>query len=304
MTIQQLLYAIEIEQTGSINIAAANLHTSQSNLSMAIKELEKKIGYPIFKRTNKGTILTNEGGEFLTHAKRVIFEYERLNETCLKKTSEAAIELKISSQHYAFLNEAFIIFLAQNPNSNYNCIIKETTTDKIIKDVYRKNCDVAFIVLSDYNRNILKEIFKKKNIVFNVLDMPAPHVFLNKNHPLAKTNSIHLDELDDYPNIIFDQDNNSVLAEEPIIQDNHRKTIYVNDRGTCMGFIGKSSAYNIGTGYLSKEMKDSGVVAIPLKDCSLKQEIACIHLKDYRPSRYVKQFINIVNDLLQNNSLT
>ncbi len=41
MTLQQLRYLIAIAEYGSINAAAQNLYASQSNLSTAVKDLEK-----------------------------------------------------------------------------------------------------------------------------------------------------------------------------------------------------------------------------------------------------------------------
>ena len=46
MTLQQLRYLIAISEHGSINAAAQSLYISQSNLSTAIKELERELGQP------------------------------------------------------------------------------------------------------------------------------------------------------------------------------------------------------------------------------------------------------------------
>lgn len=44
MRIEQLLYMIEINQTGSISLAAEKLHVSQPNISQAIVSLEEELG--------------------------------------------------------------------------------------------------------------------------------------------------------------------------------------------------------------------------------------------------------------------
>ncbi len=51
MTLQQLKYILSIEKNGSLSKAASELFVSQSTLSNAIKELEKDIGFSIFKRS-------------------------------------------------------------------------------------------------------------------------------------------------------------------------------------------------------------------------------------------------------------
>ncbi|MBQ1449330.1 MAG: LysR family transcriptional regulator, partial [Eggerthellaceae bacterium] len=65
MTLQQLRYLIAISEHGSINAAAQSLYVSQSNLSTAIKELERELGITIFTRTNRGATLTNDATELL-----------------------------------------------------------------------------------------------------------------------------------------------------------------------------------------------------------------------------------------------
>ena len=66
-----LNYALEIERAGSITQAAQNLYMAQPNLSKAIKELEREVGFPIFKRTATGVKPTEEGSEFLYYARNI-----------------------------------------------------------------------------------------------------------------------------------------------------------------------------------------------------------------------------------------
>ena len=64
MTLTQLRYIIAIADTGSMNEAAKSLFISQPSLSLAVKELEKEIGTELFKRSNRGVSVTQEGMEF------------------------------------------------------------------------------------------------------------------------------------------------------------------------------------------------------------------------------------------------
>ena len=47
-------------------------YIAQPSLTSAIKELENELGITIFKRTNKGILLSAEGEEFLGYARQVI----------------------------------------------------------------------------------------------------------------------------------------------------------------------------------------------------------------------------------------
>ena len=75
MTLQQVLYALTIEEYGSMNKASEKLHIVQPTLTSAIQELEKEIGFTIFLRTHKGVIPTPEGVEFLSDIKNFYRHY-------------------------------------------------------------------------------------------------------------------------------------------------------------------------------------------------------------------------------------
>lgn len=70
MNILHLKYAVEVANAGSISKAAEVLYMNQPNLSRAIKELEDSLGITIFDRTAKGMLVTPDGREFLSYAKK------------------------------------------------------------------------------------------------------------------------------------------------------------------------------------------------------------------------------------------
>ena len=68
----QLKYIVTVAAAGTISEAAKQLYIAQPSLTSAIKELENELGITIFKRTNKGILLSAEGEEFLGYARQVI----------------------------------------------------------------------------------------------------------------------------------------------------------------------------------------------------------------------------------------
>ena len=76
MTLQQLHYVITITEKGSFNKASEVLYIAQPSLTGAVQELEKELGIIIFNRTRKGVSLTNDGVEFINHARQLYQQYE------------------------------------------------------------------------------------------------------------------------------------------------------------------------------------------------------------------------------------
>jgi DNA-binding transcriptional LysR family regulator len=59
-----------VADTGSMNKAALELNTVQSNVTARIKALEDEVGFTLFERTNRGVTLTAAGRRLLPYATR------------------------------------------------------------------------------------------------------------------------------------------------------------------------------------------------------------------------------------------
>src|ERR1700754_2795796 len=60
-----------VARHGSMNRAAAELHTVQSNVTARIRALEEQIGTELFQRTSRGVVLTAAGQRLLPYASRI-----------------------------------------------------------------------------------------------------------------------------------------------------------------------------------------------------------------------------------------
>ena len=83
MNINQIRYVLKVAASSSMREAATDLYISQPALSASIRELEEELGILIFERSNKGVSVTEEGREFLVYAKKVVSQYEVLEERYL-----------------------------------------------------------------------------------------------------------------------------------------------------------------------------------------------------------------------------
>ena len=107
MTLQQLKYAIETADKGSMSEAAKSLFVAQPSLSNAIKELENEIHMTIFIRSNKGIIISPEGKEFLGYARQIIEQSNLLEERYISEKKKKT-KFCVSTQHYSFAVNAFV----------------------------------------------------------------------------------------------------------------------------------------------------------------------------------------------------
>ena len=264
MTLQQLRFLIAVAEAGSINAAAQHLYTAQSNISSAIKSLEKETGLTIFTRSNRGVMLTNDGTELLGYARQVVEQADML-EARYSQGGTPQSRLAISAQHYAFGVEAFISVVEACEDEKFEFTMRETTTAQIIDDVRAFRSEIGILYLDEFNERVLERAFTEARVTFHPLFEANVHVFMGRNNPLAGRSEIALEELTPYTRYSFEQgtSNSFYYSEEPLSYIPCARNIRVSDRGTLTNLLVTSNGYALSTGVLSNEMQ-SGIVSIPL----------------------------------------
>ena len=194
MTLTQIHYVITIAETKSMNKAAELLYVAQPSLTNAIKELEKELGITLFFRSGKGVTLTNDGAEFLLHARQIYGEYENVMEK-YGKNGNYKKKFGVSTQHYSFAVKAFVDMAKEFDMSKYEFAIRETRTAEVISDVSTLKSEIGVLYLSDYNRKAIQKLLKTANLEFHHLIECQAYVYLWKHHPLAGEASISFEQL-------------------------------------------------------------------------------------------------------------
>lgn len=267
MTLMQFHYIITISETGSLNKAAELLYVSQPSLTNAVKELERELGITIFNRSGKGVTLTNDGTEFLLHAKQIYGQYESVMEKYGKGGSYKK-KFAVSTQHYSFAVKAFVDMVKQFDMLKYEFAIRETRTGEVISDVSKMKSEIGVLYLSDFNRKSMLKLLSSANLEFHHLINCQAYVYMWKNHPLAHESSISFSQLDEYPCLSFEQGDNGTFyfAEEILSTNEYSRTIKANDRATMLNLMVGLNGYTLCSGIICEELNGSDYIAIPFRD--------------------------------------
>ena len=144
MTLQQIHYALTIEECGSMNKAAEKLFMVQSALTASMKELEKEVGITIFVRGPKGVTPTPEGREFLNDIRGLEGHYCTLVH---KYEGDGNYKRKfaVSTQHYSFAVNAFIKMAKQYDVNEFDFAVRETRTRDVIEDVGSLRSEIGIL---------------------------------------------------------------------------------------------------------------------------------------------------------------
>ena len=125
MTITQVRYVCEIAKCGSMTKAANKFYISQPALSEQMKSLEAELGCALFRRTARGTELTEAGVRFCRDAEPVIRAWEKL-----ERSSAALKEMPWGTARIGFglrarsngLFEPIVSFVDGYPDLSFSMI--------------------------------------------------------------------------------------------------------------------------------------------------------------------------------------
>ena len=277
MTLTQLRYIIAIADTGSMNEAAKSLFISQPSLSLAVKELEKEIGTRLFKRSNRGVSVTQEGMEFLSYARQVVEQYQLMESRYIEKKNIKK-KFGVSMQHYTFAVNAFVEMVKQFGMDEYEFAVRETKTYEVIKDVKDFHSEIGILYLNEFNKKVLSKMLQESGLEFHPLLECGIYVYMWKGHPLADKEEITIEELittgevaenigsDDAEKLIADvkqkvaKDNLSSPSEIKQAIEESAKDLNINlsdaDRAKIQSLMDKISGLDLNVSQLKSQAKD------------------------------------------------
>lgn len=303
MTFLQIKYALAIADAGAMSRAAEQLFVSQSTLTSAIQQLESEVGIAIFQRTSRGVLVTNEGQEFLRHIRQIQEQYALIEHKYIDH-KEIKQKFGVSSQHYSFVDKAFVEMVKKLDSRQFEFALRETRTQQVIQDVGELHSEVGILFLSDFNRRIITRMLKEQGLEFHKLIGCSAYVYLWRKHPLAGRARISFQDLQPYPCLAFEQGPQSslYLAEEILAEKEYPRLIYASDRATMLNLMVGVQGYTLCSGIICEELNGSEFVAVPYAEDAENQnsemEIGYITKQGYQLSDVGTLFLQEIRSYL------
>ncbi len=164
MDFQDLIYFKTAAEEKNISRAAEKLFISQPALSRTISRLEKQMGYPLFDRQQYGISLTEEGKQFLKHAKKILQLKADMDNEMSGITDGKTGRLYLGISHFFsdfLLPKALPEFRRRFPKAEI--IVNTQTSSKLEKMIENGNLDVAVLVENSPNPNLMfQELFYER----------------------------------------------------------------------------------------------------------------------------------------------
>ena len=283
MNIQQLRYVVAIANSGTFREAAEKMYVSQPSLSISVRDLEKELGFKIFRRTSSGTLLTRRGMGF------DIFQNQYAN------PEEEKDEFSIASQHYDFLPPTITAFSERYPDYK-NFRIFESTTVQILDEVAQGHSEIGIIYLNNQNKKGIMQRVEKLGLEVIELIPFHTHIYLREGHPLAQKEELVMEDLEDLPTVRFTQEKDEYLyySENFVDTSASSQMFNVTDRATLNGILERTDAYATGSGFLDSDSVN-GITVIRLKD-NLDNRMVYVKREEVELSQAGTLFVEVMQE--------
>ena len=294
MNIQQLRYVVAIANSGTFREAAEKMYVSQPSLSISVRDLEKELGFKIFRRTSSGTFLTRRGMEFYEKAQELVKGFD-VFQNQYANPEEEKDEFSIASQHYDFLPPTITAFSQQYPDYK-NFRIFESTTVQILDEVAQGHSEIGIIYLNNQNQKGIMQRVEKLGLEVIELIPFQTHIYLREGHPLAKKKELVMENLVDLPTVRFTQEKDEYLyySENFVDTSASSQMFNVTDRATLNGILERTNAYATGSGFLDSDSVN-GITVIPLND-NLNNRMVYVKREEVDLSQAGTLFVEVMQE--------
>ncbi|VLD57022.1 LysR family transcriptional regulator [Streptococcus pneumoniae] len=294
MNIQQLRYVVAIANSGTFREAAEKMYVSQPSLSISVRDLEKELGFKIFRRTSSGTFLTRRGMEFYEKSQELVKGFD-IFQNQYANPEEEKDEFSVASQHYDFLPPTITAF-SERYTDYKNFRIFESTTVQILDEVAQGHSEIGIIYLNNQNKKGIMQRVEKLGLEVIELIPFHTHIYLREGHPLAQKEELVMKDLADLPTVRFTQEKDEYLyySENFVDTSASSQMFNVTDRATLNGILERTDAYATGSGFLDSDSVN-GITVIRLKD-NLDNRMVYVKREEVELSQAGTLFVEVMQE--------
>lgn len=180
--------AVAVLQTASFSRAASVVGVTQSAITKSVADLERQLGFPIFHRTSRGALPTEQGREFLDRASRLMADFVDLLEAGSKSQDPYRGVLRIGI-FPAALEWMFTDALASLVRKRPSVRLQITTgaSERGLQLLSRGDIDIALGVVNSFRA--------WPEFACADLSRLSAHCFVRRGHPLLALDEVTHDDI-------------------------------------------------------------------------------------------------------------
>lgn len=286
MNLQHLKYMTEVERTGSVTKAAANLFMGQPNLSKAIKEVETEIGITVFRRSAKGVYPTPEGAEFLVRAAAVLAEMEKLEAVYKQDSVPERFTFCVPKAEYVLRLAAELA--KKLPDTDIECITADffAAVSRLSDGI----CSIAAVRCSKSSGDFFIALANEKKLRFEPIASSEYVLLTSEKSPIANMDNVTTTALASLARISY----NDVSPELPC-----SRNVMLDDISDCLELLSElSDSYMVSAPLTNDKLDRYGLLSKKYPASGYTDYI--LYPQGYKPDEYTNEFVNTLKRIITN----
>ena len=288
LTLRQMEIFLNVVREGHLTNVAKGMGLSQSAISMAIKELEKILGNPLFDRINKKLILNEMGRSFQKEIAPIIKKINDIEYEFKNTVNKGMVRVGASTTVVDYMMPP-IICSYMNNYPDVKVALKEGNTKNIVELIKEGKLDVGFIEGMVNDSDIIKEIIGIDELVVVTTDTElSKECFIDS---IQSRKWVLREEGSGTREVFLDYVKDKVDHINIFLELGHTesiKSLLMNHQ--CLTCISKIAVRN--------EIETDKLIRIPLKNFECKRHFFMIYHKDKYKSELFEKFVYFTKSMM------
>ena len=193
----------------------------------------------------------------------------------------------VSGQHYLFNVQTFAHTVLALGGDAYAYALRDRTTQG----------DLGVLFQTSATADEVNAALDAAGLEFVELIQSAPRVALPKSHPMVNAASLSLEDMEDFPYLYFEQDEDSpvAFAEEALASVPRAKSIACTDRASLSELIVALNGYTVTSGILVGISDGAGLNTVPL-DTDVKLHLGYVVRKGEELGDIGQRFVDTLKN--------
>jgi len=278
---------LKVAELESFTRAAAELHVSQSALTVQVKQLEDELGVLLFDRNKRGVAITAAGRDLLGPLQRLVLDTEAIVSYARDISAVRTGNISIAALPTIAANllpRAMHAFLKTSPEVRIT--VRDVVADTVRELVAKRVVDFG---LGTANR-------QDKDIQAKALYQDRLAAFLPAAHTLAKQAEITLRELAECELILPNRESSvrrmveTAMVRERIAMALRHETNYMP---TALGMVRRGLGVAI-LPELAADGNSKDVVRVPIQRPAMSRQISLLQRTDRTLSPAAERFVQVL----------
>ncbi len=290
MDYDQLASFLEVARLQSFSRAAEKIYRTQPAISAQVRLLEQECGEKLFDRSGKKVLLTPAGEILHRYAQKILDLQKEALQTIAELNQTPRGKLYIGA------NEATCLYVLPKTFARFRQLyplvqisIYRNFSHKILQKVQEGAVDLGIVTLPQTATNIeILPVFRDE-----------VQVVVPKNHPLAKSRSVTVEEVAQHPLILPKTGHTRVVIDRLLrdYRDHLQISMELASVETQKKFVGAGLGISlINRTYAQAEVAAGLLKLIPLEGQKIYRELGLIYRRDRYLSLPAKVFLQVVQE--------